>query len=170
MSTVALRRLRSRSPTIALLDGETVPDRGSRPERALTSARRLLEESGVLAGDVVLISDGGGLDEATQHDAALREARRLTEAGGRVSTLFVPSAPAGGPTAPGRAPLEALAKASGGMSADVHDPFALARRLAERPASRLAESGLSALLWTDYGRYLLLAALLPALCLFRRRR
>lgn len=150
---------------VAAFDGETVPDPGSRPERALALARRVLIESRTVAGDIILISDGGGLAES-----ALREAAALASVGGRVSTAYVEhlATPEGMLPASGRALLDRVALAGGGVTGDVLDPVGLADRIGSRPASRLAKSDLALLLWTDYGRYLLVLALLPALGLFRR--
>lgn len=150
---------------VAALDGQTVPDEGSRPERALSLARGLMEQARIVRGDVVLISDGGGVGPA-----ALRAASALDERGVRVSTLFTPQAgaPIGAPPAE-RSAAEALARVGGGFTADVLDPLAFADAVSGRRAERVADSELSLLLWTDYGRWLLLGALLPALALFRRR-
>ncbi|MEJ1162012.1 VWA domain-containing protein [Prosthecomicrobium sp. N25] len=154
--------------TIAVLDGETVPDPGSRPERALALARRTLEEADVIAGDVVLVGDGGGLGAA-----ALREAEAIAARGGRVHALAVPGSPvaASGGAEPsvGRGLLEALARAGGGASGDIADPRPVADAVGGRRASRLAETGFAVLIWRDYGRLLLVLALVPALMLFRRR-
>ena len=151
--------------TIAVLDGETVPDLGSRPERALALAGRTLDEAGILAGDVVLVTDGGGIEEA-----ALDEAEAIVAAGGRLSALVVPAA-AGpeGTGAPAAAAIAALVRLGGGLSGDVRDPLAVAEAVGTRAATRLAQSGYEVLFWTDYGRFLLILALFPALALFRRR-
>ncbi|SMF51860.1 Ca-activated chloride channel family protein [Tistlia consotensis] len=151
--------------TIAVLDGATVPDAGSRPDRALALAGRTLRQADIVAGDVVLVTDGGGLDEA-----ARQEVGKIVAAGGRVSTLFVPPAPdpAGGPL-PDRRQLDALAALGEGLGGSVDHPLELAEALGGEQASRIAQNDLSALFWRDWGRYLLLAALLPALALFRRR-
>jgi Ca-activated chloride channel family protein len=156
--------LRALGAAIAALDGETVPDLGSRPERALALARRVLTESRTITGDIVLISDGGG-----DVEDALSEAASLKAAGGRISTAYVEAmaTPEGMP-APGRALMEKVARAGGGVTCDVLDPVGLVEAIGWRPASRLARSDLALLLWTDYGRYLLALALLPALGLFRR--
>ncbi len=151
--------------TIAVLDGETVPDSGSRPEHALALARRILSDTGVLAGQVVLITDGGGLG-----GRALEEAEAIEAAGSRVSALFVPavSTPVGAPR-PEPGVVDALARVGGGRSGSVLDPLEVAEDAGARAATRLADGEFAVLLWTDYGRYLLVLALFPALAMFRRR-
>lgn len=155
---------RALGASIAMLDGDTVPDPGSRPERALALARRVLADSRIIAGDVVLISDGGGTEDA------VREAASLAAAGARISTMYVEplATPAGVPPTPGPALLDKVAGAGGGPTGDVLDPVRLVDRIGPPSAARLARSDLALLLWTDYGRYLLVLALLPALGLFRR--
>jgi Ca-activated chloride channel family protein len=151
--------------TIAALDGETIPDAGSRPERALVIARQTLANADIIAGDVVLVSDGGGIGEP-----ALREAEAIRAAGGRVSTLFVPAkAPAAGAPQPQRSLADAVAQKGKGVSGDVLSPGGVASAIGAERATRLASGDYQVLVWRDYGRYLLLLALLPALGLFRRR-
>jgi Ca-activated chloride channel family protein len=156
--------LRALGTTIAVLDGETVPDTGSRPGRGLEVARRSLTDADIVAGDVILVTDGGGLG-----DAAFREADAIAALGSRVSILFVPAS-AGPPNAPppDRSIVEALARAGGGEIADVLDPGVIAELIAQDWSSRLGTGDFAALIWRDYGRFLLLLALIPALALFRR--
>lgn len=150
--------------TIAVLDGDTVPEAGSRPWRGLSLARRTLAEAGILVGDVVLVSDGGGLEAA-----AVAEAEALAAAGARVSVLVAPGAAGPAPRdAAAQVSIEALARVGGGLTADVRDPLDFAEALGRQPASRIARAGLEVLFWTDYGRALLILALFPALALFRR--
>jgi Ca-activated chloride channel family protein len=125
----------------------------------------VLVDAEIIAGDVVLISDGGGVSEA-----AIGEVELIRSAGGRVSTIHVEPAivPAGMPRAE-RAALDAVAAAGGGVAGDALNPLPIAEEAGRGSASRLAASDLTMLLWTDFGRYLLVLALLPALALFRRR-
>lgn len=143
--------------TIALLDGETVPDAGSRPERALALAWQLIADAEITFGDIVLVSDGGGLGPE-----AGAEAERLTAAGAPLSTLFVPT------DRSDRTALEMLAGLGGGVAGDLLDPMPVAEAMDQGLRRRLAQTDYAALLRVDYGRYLLLLALLPALALFRR--
>jgi len=148
---------------IAVLDGKTVPNPGSRPERGLAAARRSLSDADVVAGDVVLVSDGGGIG-----DAAFREAADIAARGGRVSSLIV--AARAGPPSDGaqRTALEALARSGGGAVADVLDPGAIADLVGQKWTARHASGDFAALAWQDFGRFVLVLALFPALCLFRR--
>lgn len=153
--------------TLFALDGQTVPDAGSAPARALGLARKTLKEAGVVGGDVVLITDGGGIDEG-----ARGEARGLSSDGHSLHALFVtPKTATGatpGPKTAGKPELEALASLGGGAAADVGEPRAVDERLARRPAERLGPGAYASLVWFDYGRWLLLLAAFPALLLFRR--
>lgn len=147
--------------TIGYLDGATVPDPGSRPELALTLAAETLAAAGVLAGDVVLVGDGGGMGQG-----ARAAARRIAEAGARLSTVHlqpVPGAPPGD-----RAAMRDLARTGGGVAVDGGEMTALGRQIGGDFAGRLRASGYDALLWHDHGRWLLVLALGPALMLFRR--
>ncbi|MEL6477848.1 MAG: vWA domain-containing protein [Pseudomonadota bacterium] len=141
---------------IALLTAETLPDPGSRPARGLDLAAELLQEAQILSGDVVLLSDGGGLDPETT-----ARARSLAESGRALSTLHIGI---------GQNPaLEALAEAGGGAFGDLADPGAVLAQLSDRRATRLAESGYEQLVTQDLGRWVLLLALLPALLLLPGR-
>lgn len=151
--------------TLFALDADTVPDRGSHPERGLALARRTLSEAGTVAADVVLITDGDGIGEA-----ALREARAIRERGWRLQGLFVPaqvSLPAGAPK-PDRAALDQVVAAGGGTAADLADPAPVLGAVGAGTAQHLAAGGYAVLAFADLGRWLLLLALVPALILFRR--
>ncbi|TGD99323.1 VWA domain-containing protein [Methylobacterium nonmethylotrophicum] len=146
------------------LDGATVPDRGSHPARALALARRTLAEGAVVTGDVVLVSDGGGLD-----DAAAREAAALAREGHRLHTVLVP-----GPALPPEAPrpdgagLARLAASGGGTAGSLDAPGPVLAAVSESVARHLADGGYAVLAWQDLGRWLAGLALLPVLLLFRR--
>ncbi|MFE1597540.1 vWA domain-containing protein [Methylobacterium sp. ID0610] len=146
------------------LDAATVPDRGSHPARGLALARRTLSEMGAVAADVVLVSDGGGID-----DPARREATGLARDGHRLHTLFVPT-PALPPEAPraDRGALDRLAGIGGGAAGETDAPAAVLAAVSETTAGHLAAGGFAVLAWQDLGRWLLLGALVPALLLFRR--
>ncbi len=151
--------------TLAALDAQTVPDVGSAPSRALALAHRTLRDSGVVGGDVVLISDGGGLDEGAQN-----ETRSLVADGHRVSALYVTSAAATPKRAmeTGRPELEALAALGGGAFATVGAPDAVYAEVQRSTAGRLGPSPYASLAWLDFGRALLLFAAAPLLLMFRR--
>lgn len=145
--------------TIADLGIETVPDDGSRPERALALALRIIEDAEIAFGDVVLVTDGGGIGPEAQSEAV-----KLARAGVPLSTLYIPSSKAGDPLK-----LASLAETGGGASAQLRDPFPVAEALDQGFNRRLAATDYAALMRVDYGRYLLVLALLPALALFRRQ-
>ncbi len=142
---------------ISLIAPDTAPAPGSRPEEGLRLARQMLDEAEIVAADVVLIGDGGGLGAEATTEAGLLAAR-----GAPVSTIFTGSSGGAGAMA-------ALAAAGGGAAGDLVDPFPVADRIAAGPARRLAETGFSAAVATDYGRWLLLAALVPAFLMLPRR-
>ncbi len=151
--------------TLFALDADTVPDRGSHPERGLALARRTLAEANVVAADVVLISDGDGVGQAAE-----REAAAIRDKGWQLHALFVPAAKALPPGAPrpDRAALDRLAGAGGGRAADIDNPQAVLDRVGASTAQHLAAGGFGVLAFADFGRWLLLLALVPALLLFRR--
>ncbi|KMO21886.1 VWA domain-containing protein [Methylobacterium platani] len=146
------------------LDGTTVPDRGSHPARALALARRTLAESAVVTGDVVLLTDGGGLDEA-----ASREAAALAAEGHRVHTVLVtdPALPPDAPR-PDGAGLARLAALGNGAAGSLDAPGPVVAAMSESVARHLAEGGYAVLAWQDLGRFLAGLALVPVLLLFRR--
>lgn len=149
---------------VAVMDSGTMPDEGSRPDRALSFAGELLQGAAQERRDVVLISDGGGIGPEAEH-----EARILSEAGITLSTVFVaPSETPYGMPAPQGGALAALAKATGGWSVDATDVQPLANRLAPRRPGEIPRE-FTTVSFDDHGRTILLFALLPALLLFRRR-
>ncbi len=151
--------------TLFALDADTVPDRGSHPERGLALARRTLAEADVVAADIVLVTDGNGIGEA-----AGREAAAIAAKGWRLQALFVPAVkvlPPGSPK-PDRAALESLTRTGNGRTADVAAPGAVLEAVGASTANHLAAGGYSVLAYTDFGRWILLLALVPAIALFRR--
>jgi Ca-activated chloride channel family protein len=151
--------------TLFALDGETTPEPGSAPSRALALARKTLRDAGAVGGDVVLMSDGGGIDQGTRG-----EAQGLAAEGRTLHTLFVmPSAAASSdPKSPGRPELEALAQLGGGATGAIGNAERIHSALLGRTAQRLGQGAFSSLAWYDFGRWLLLAAAVPMLLLFRR--
>ncbi|APX83901.1 VWA domain-containing protein [Methylorubrum extorquens] len=155
----------SLATTLFALDADTVPDRGSHPERGLALARRTLAEANVVAADVVLISDGDGIGQAAE-----REAAAIRDKGWQLHALFVPvgkALPPGAPR-PDRTALDRLAGTGGGRAADIDASEAVLDRVGASTAQHLAANGYGVLAFADLGRWLLLLALLPALLLFRR--
>ncbi|KQQ14659.1 hypothetical protein ASF53_08510 [Methylobacterium sp. Leaf123] len=155
----------SLATTLFALDADTVPDRGSHPERGLALARRTLAEANVVAADVVLISDGDGIGQAAE-----REAAAIRDKGWQLHALFVPAGKALPPGAPrpDRTALDRLAGTGGGRAADIEASEAVLDRVGASTAQHLAANGYGVLAFADLGRWLLLLALLPALLLFRR--
>lgn len=148
---------------VAVLDADTMPDEGSRPDRALALAGEILQNP-EQRRDLVLVSDGGGIGPEAQHEAEL-----LAAAGIRLSAVFVaPNETPYGMPAPQRDALAELVRTGGGRIADATDMNALAASLAPRPAGEVPRD-FAAVSFDDHGRTLLVLALFPALLLFRRR-
>ncbi|MEM8956956.1 MAG: VWA domain-containing protein [Pseudomonadota bacterium] len=140
--------------TFSLLDQTPIPDKGSRPERALELAARMLAEAQVIAGDVVLFTDGNGLGTDS-----LQATAQIAEQGSRVSLVSMHDpAPA----------LATHAMVGGGAVFALEDTDAMRLWLAEDARTRLERQDYPLLFWQDLGRYLLGLALIPLLLLFRR--
>lgn len=149
---------------VAVLDADTMPTNGSRPDSALALARDLLAATPEHRRDVVLVSDGGGIGPA-----AMAAAQELRSTGATVSTLFVaPESPAA--DMPGADPdaLERLARSGGGLAVTARAPGRLEARLRSDSGGTVPRE-VALLAYDDHGRALLLLALLPALVLFRWR-
>ncbi|MBP0484772.1 vWA domain-containing protein [Sagittula salina] len=144
--------LRQLGQTLSLVDAETVPDPGSRPERGLALALSLLEQAQVLQGDVILFSDGAGVGPE-----ALSLAARIADRGARLSVV-----PMGG------ADLETLAQLGQGHVFSPEDTTAFAAFLADEGRAQRMAQDYPLLYWRDLGRWLLALALVPLLWLFRR--
>lgn len=139
--------------TLSLIDEATVPDKGSRPERALNLAVDLLKAGKVIAGDVILLSDGDGLGDET-----LQAARTIAGLGARLSLVTPNAAP----------DLLAHSAAGGGKVFTLADTLSFEAWLAEDARTRLERQNYPLLFWKDYGRYLLFLAIPPLLLMFRR--
>lgn len=141
--------------TMSLIGPETVPDAGSRPARALLLAAEMLGTAQVLAGDVILLTDGAGLAAES-----LQAASAIAGQGARLSLVAVGEA---GPA------FATHAAAGGGRVFGLSEVEALADWLGEDARTRLEAQNYPLLYWNDLGRMLLLLALLPLLLLFRRQ-
>lgn len=139
--------------TFSLIGPDLVPDDGSRPERALQLAADLLAQAEVIAGDVVLFTDGDGLGPAS-----LGAAEAIAAEGARLSIIGMGNSPQ----------LETHARAGGGQVFTLNDSDALERWLSEDMRTRLERQDYPLLYWRDMGRYILVLALVPMLLLFRR--
>ncbi|RAI04258.1 hypothetical protein DLJ53_07390 [Acuticoccus sediminis] len=150
---------------VAAFGADTMPDTGSRPDRALTLAADILAGAAGRRRDVVLVSDGGGVGPE-----ALHEAEALARSGAVVSVIYVPPTerPYGMP-APDPDALAALARAGGGTMVAAPSAQGLADRLAASATATVPHE-IAALMFEDHGRAILVLALLPALLLFRRVR
>lgn len=140
--------------TFSLLDETPVPDKGSRPERALQLAARMLSEAQVIAGDIVLFTDGDGLGPAS-----LQAVAAIAAQGARVSLVSVHDP---GPE------LATHAAAGGGTVFALTETEAMGAWLQEDARTRLERQDYPLLFWQDLGRYLLGLALIPVILLFRR--
>ncbi|WP_428028871.1 vWA domain-containing protein [Ancylobacter sp.] len=139
---------------IAVLARDIMPGNGSRPASALALARRMLQASP--DADLVLISDGGGVDDATR-----AEAGRLAGDGVRLSVLALAGA-AGGTS--DSAALGTL----GSVAAPARAPEPVLRRLS-RGGALNPDPALANLTFRDLGPLLAALAGIPLLGLFRRR-
>ncbi|WP_417718704.1 VWA domain-containing protein [Salipiger sp.] len=155
VATDLTRDTRQLGQTLSVLNPDTVPDAGSRPERALALADRMLTEAQVMAGDVILLTDGAGLGPE-----ALATAEAIAARGARLSVLS---------TTADRAGAETLARIGNGRTFGIDQSEALAGWLSENARAQLERQNYPLLFHKDLGRYLLFAALLPMLWLFRRR-
>ncbi len=149
--------------TISFLDAETVPDDGSRPERALALAAKMINDAEIILGDIVLITDGGGVGPLAE-----AQARTLSETGIPLSTIYVSSRVEDGPSSDRNA-IDALAVLGGGAQGDLLDPFPVTRALRQGFERRMRAMEDPVQMQRDYGRFLLLLAVFPALALFRRQ-
>jgi Ca-activated chloride channel family protein len=141
--------------TLSLIDAKTVPDVGTRPERALKLAADLLREAQVIAGDVILFTDGDGLDAAS-----LRQAAAIAGLGARLSVVSLNTPVAA---------IDTHAAAGAGTVFTLDQSDAFAEWIGETARTRLEAQDHPLLFWKDVGRYLLLLALFPLLLLFRRQ-
>jgi len=147
------------------IDDTTVPDGGTRPDRALAFARRLLREAQIVAADVALISDGEGLDPRAERLAA-----SLAREGHRLHTLFVSARAGADALDPARrSAMTTLAAAGGGRAGDAAHPQAIAEEIAARGVAHVGRGELRALEWRDYGRFVLILAAAPLLLALRGR-
>ena len=152
---------------IAVLDRDTVPVAGSRPDIALSMARDLFSSAqnatGIGGADLVLISDGGGAGPL-----AIEEAARLASDGARVWALFLDRNAQGAPT-PSRTALQDLTSAGGGATLSASQAPDLIQQIGAARTARFARDRLPGQALIDLGPWLLPAAMLLLFPLFRRR-
>ena len=141
--------------TFSLITPDLVPDPGSRPERALALAIEQLEQAGIIAGDVVLFTDGAGLNSKT-----LRQVARMPELGARLSLVTMEATPE----------AQTHARTGQGKVFDLNDAEAFGAWLSQDLRTRLERQEYPLIYWSDMGRYVLLLSALAMLLLFRRER
>ncbi|WP_269583847.1 VWA domain-containing protein [Roseibium sp. Sym1] len=139
---------------IAVLGPDTMPQKGSRPAAALALARQMLSK--IPDADLVLISDGGGIDAA-----AIAEAERLTGDGIGLLVLTLPGS--GGQADPGA--FSELASVSETAPARTPEPVL---RLISAAGAFHGDGTMTALRYRDLGPFVAALALVPLLGLFRR--
>lgn len=145
---------------IAVLDADTMPDRGSRPAAALGLAGQML--AGLRRADLVLISDGGGIDAA-----ARAEADRIAGQGARISAVRLTGTAPGAPQ-PADDALRSLLRGGGHLVTADQVPR-LAASLDRGGATR-RDPVLQALRYRDFGPFLAALAGLPLLVMLLRQR
>lgn len=142
---------------IGVLDADTMPGGGSRPAAAIGMAGQML--AGLPRADLVMISDGGGVDAQ-----AVAEADRLAGQGVRLWALRLTDRAADAPAPPAGA-LDRLVRGGEVMEWDRMDRLAL--RLA-RSGGSTRDPVLRALQYRDLGPWLAMLALPPLLVMLRR--
>ncbi len=147
--------VRQLGQTLSVVDRDTMPDPGSRPERGLALARRIQQEAEILAGDVIVMTDGAGLTPR-----AFAEAEAIAARGARLSVISLEAPTAG---------IETLVQIGGGRVFTLDQTDELSDWMRTSARERLEQQDYPLLFWSDYGRWLLLLVLIPAMLLFRRR-
>lgn len=145
---------------IAVLAADTMPGPGSRPAAAMALAGQMLD--GLARADLVVISDGGGVDAAAE-----AEADRLAGLGVRVSALRLDGLAPGAPAAPADALSRLLRR--GGQLLPAVEAVSMAGRL-DRGGGARRDPALVALQYRDLGPFLAALAILPLLVMLRRQR
>lgn len=142
---------------IGVLDGDTMPAAGSRPAAAMGMAGQML--AGLPRADLVLISDGGGVDAQ-----AMAEADRLAGQGVRLWALRLTDLAPDAPAPPADA-LDRLVRGGEVMDWDRMDR--LAGQLV-RSGGSVRDPVLQALQYRDLGPWLALLVLPSLLVMLRK--
>ncbi len=149
---------------ISVMDEDIMPDQGSRPDYALEFTRGILEDGNSPHADVLLISDGGGINPNSEH-----EARFLNEEGYRLSTVFIaPKEAQMGVPDPSPDALAGLAALGGGQAFQSSEKAEISHYL-RTTGNLMRERANRPLFYEDYGSYLLIIALIFSGILFRFR-
>lgn len=165
------------------LSTDIMPSRGSYPLAAIRKGRQLLEQAGVVYGEVLLITDGGTSPGAEQAAEELREAGFTLSVLGVGTTDGAPIPRAGGGFVTDRAgnlavprlettALRSLAAAGGGkfavMTADDSDINAILAGEIGTGSGSESDNSLATDQWQEEGPYLLLLLVPIAAMAFRR--
>ncbi len=142
--------------TLELLDGETIPDQGSRPALGLEKAIGLLKSNETLRSDIVWLTDGGGLSDSEM----ARISSLLETADMRVTIVDSSATPS--------AKLNALGKRVGAMVFKVDEVAPATEHLALIQGQTLERSDLRLLSYRELGPLFLIPAALMMLLWFRR--
>jgi Ca-activated chloride channel family protein len=146
------------------VDDQTIPDGGARPDRALGLAHHLLHRMNIFAGDVVLISDGAGIDSQTYEEAKL-----LAADGHSLHTLFIPASEEHDRNYTLlQAKMKQLASEGHGLAGESATALHIADAIASRRIEHVVKGSRQALEWFDLGRLMILLAAAPLLISVRR--
>lgn len=166
------------------LDTSIMPSQGSEPATALKLSANLLTQAGVVAGHILLITDGADEQALTRARAMLADADySLSVMGiGTAQGAPIPDRSGGFAKYPDGEiilsslavdQLSALAASGGGLYLGLTTDDSEIRRLEQHLAGQLADRGhqlddLASSQWREFGPWLLLALLPLAACGFRR--
>lgn len=148
--------------SVSLLDANTVPDKGNRPALALGMAADVLDAASILSGDVILLTDGDGLDAQ-----AIEAAGRINGLGARLSVVVADTTVSNVPPQT-RGTLATMVQMTGGSTYKTDELSRFMGDLGAQGGTRLERQDRQLLLLADFGRCLLILALIPALLFFRR--
>ncbi|KJZ18209.1 vWA domain-containing protein [Loktanella sp. S4079] len=150
--------------TISLIDPDLMPDRGNRPHLGLEHALSVIEQANLLSSDVILMTDGYGLN-----DLSIQAAQKIADANGQLSVVRSVTQISGAPVVV-QDVFETIVDVGRGRLYETNDIVAFREDLRDMRGSDLALRDLRLNLRADLGRYLLLIALFPAVLLFQRTR
>lgn len=146
------------------IDAQTIPDGGSRPDLALEHAHRVLRNMHIYAGDVVLISDGAGIDVRTR-----QEARSLAAEGHSLHTILISTAEMSDEISSSlRADMSQLAAAGHGLAAETSSAANISEAIQGRGIDRIDRNARNNFEWLDIGRYIVILAVIPLIMFLRR--
>lgn len=157
---------RALKSSIAVIDMDTMPVAGSRPDRGLALARTTLADAGAQNADVIIVTDGGGIGPD-----AIYQAEALAQENIRLSGIFIGhSAPPYGITPDSPKQLEALVGTGSGIVVQANDLTQLERLLSARRGLSSEEKARRTILFKDFGPWVFFAGLLILLPIYRKRR